>query len=154
MSSAVTLGLKRQPNCAFNFSGFLMIGSDSKLLTPMQGCLQGLILLAAGISARGVLVGVFFLYLAVLNQSRSGSAADPDGEITTVTTSLYGSSVIIPADTGAAGKAHVEMAALGTCSIQATCSDTTAISSPSPSCRHTYCTHISQSPHRTNFCFP
>jgi hypothetical protein len=87
-SSAVTSGLKRETNSALVLSGFLMTGSDRKLLAPMQGSLQCLNFLVPGISAGGVLVAAFFLYVTVLNLSRSGRGIDPEGEIPAGATSL------------------------------------------------------------------
>jgi hypothetical protein len=57
-----------------DLSGFVMTGNDVELLTPMRGCLRGLTLLPAAISAGGVLVVVFFLYATVLKPSGSDSA--------------------------------------------------------------------------------
>jgi hypothetical protein len=68
-SSAVTSGLKRETNNALDLSGSLMTDSDRELLTPMQDSLRCLTFLVAGISAEGVLVAVFFLYVTVLNPS-------------------------------------------------------------------------------------
>jgi hypothetical protein len=57
-------------NCSFGvlymFSA-VTSGLNRELLTPMSGCLRGLTLLTA-ISAGGVLVAAFLLYVTVLNR--------------------------------------------------------------------------------------
>jgi hypothetical protein len=65
-----------------------MTCSNRELLTLMQGSLRCLAFFVAGISAEGVLVAVFFLYVMVLNLSRSGGGADPEGKIPAMATSL------------------------------------------------------------------
>jgi hypothetical protein len=54
----------------------------------MQGSLRCLNFLATGSSAGGVLVAAFFLYVTVLNPSRSGRGTDAEGEIPAAATSL------------------------------------------------------------------
>jgi hypothetical protein len=86
-SSAVTSGLNRETKSALEFSGFEMTSKDSELLTPLRGCLRGLTLFTAEISAE-VLVADFFLYVTVLNPPGSGSAVGPEGGIPVAATSL------------------------------------------------------------------
>jgi hypothetical protein len=68
-TSAVTLGLKREPNSALVLSGFLMTGSDQELRAPMQGSLRYINFLVTGSSAGGVLVAASFLYVTDLKPS-------------------------------------------------------------------------------------
>jgi hypothetical protein len=114
-SSAVTSRLKLETNSALVLSGFLMTSSDRELLTLMQSSLRCLTFLVAGITIGCVLVAFFFLYVTVLNPSRSGTRTDPEGEIPDAVTSLYDSSVkAVAVGVGAAGNASVERAAAGT----------------------------------------
>jgi hypothetical protein len=80
-----------------------MTGKDNELLTPIRGCQRGLALVTAVVSAGGVLMEVFFLYVTVLNPSGSGSAVGPEGEIGAAAMSLYGK--VVPAGIEIAGKA-------------------------------------------------